>query len=142
MAIDVLFSTVDPTVELAPGKPVPAMTTMLYRVCDNDPVKFEEATRLVQLIVAEAINRSRLVNMNLYQDLIDAGVEEHEIERKIGEGRTLEDIYVQAADDGLIDVETGCCMCGSPVDQHGMGDGHSPVDSGSYFLDQLRKKAA
>jgi hypothetical protein len=31
------------------------MSTMLYRVCDNDPVRFEEATRLVQLFIDAAM---------------------------------------------------------------------------------------
>ncbi len=49
-----LLSTVDPTISLD-GRPVPAMTTMLYRVCDNDPQRFEEATRLVHLFIAAVI---------------------------------------------------------------------------------------
>lgn len=28
--------------------------------------------------------------------------------------------------------DTGVCCCGSPVDAHGFGDGHSPVDEGGY----------
>lgn len=31
----------------------------------------------------------------------------------------------------------GCCMCGSPVDSHGIGDGHSPVDAGEYYAGQV-----
>lgn len=55
-AVDrVLFKTVDPTVILD-GKPIPAMTTLLYRVCDNDTEKFEEATRLVGLFIREALD--------------------------------------------------------------------------------------
>ena len=50
----ILFGTVDPTVSLD-GRPIPAMSTMLYRVCDNDPVRFEEATRLVQLFIDAAM---------------------------------------------------------------------------------------
>lgn len=30
------------------------------------------------------------------------------------------------------DNTSGYCMCGSPVEGHGIGDGHSPVDDGSY----------
>ena len=33
---------------LIDGKPIPMMTTLLYRVCDNDRKKFEEAIRLLQ----------------------------------------------------------------------------------------------
>lgn len=50
----ILLGTIDPTVLLA-GHPVPAMTTMLYRVCDNDLEKFAEATRLIELFIAEAL---------------------------------------------------------------------------------------
>ena len=50
----VLFRTVDPTANLH-GRPLPAMTTMLHRVCGNDPEKFEEATRIVGLFISEAI---------------------------------------------------------------------------------------
>jgi hypothetical protein len=31
------------------------MTTLLLRVCENDPDKFEEATRIVGLFISEAI---------------------------------------------------------------------------------------
>lgn len=31
------------------------------------------------------------------------------------------------------DLSTGICCCGSPVDSHTMGDGHSPVDDGVYY---------
>jgi hypothetical protein len=44
----------DPTVNLE-GRPVPALTTLLHRVCGNDPKKFEEATRLVELFVTKAL---------------------------------------------------------------------------------------
>ena len=54
----ILFRTVDPTV-LIEGRPVPAMTTLLHRVCDNDPRKFEEATRLVELFIRESVNDKR-----------------------------------------------------------------------------------
>lgn len=31
----------------------------------------------------------------------------------------------------------GHCLCGSPVDGHGIGDGHSPVDAGEYYAGQV-----
>lgn len=34
--------------------------------------------------------------------------------------------------------ETGTCMCGDLIDSHTIGSGHSPVDSGLYYADQLR----
>jgi hypothetical protein len=48
----VLYATIDPTVL---GENMPAMTTLLYRVCDNDPVKFEEACRIVELFIVSAL---------------------------------------------------------------------------------------
>jgi hypothetical protein len=52
----VLYGTLDPTVLLDDGKPLPAMTTMLYRVCDNDEKKFEEAARIVGLFIKAALS--------------------------------------------------------------------------------------
>lgn len=34
------------------------------------------------------------------------------------------------------DFREGHCMCGSSVDDHGVGDGHSPVDAGEYYAGQ------
>ena len=31
------------------GKPPPVLTTFLYRVCGNDPAKFDEGCRILQL---------------------------------------------------------------------------------------------
>lgn len=45
----ILFSTTDPKTNL------PAMTTMLYRVCENDEAKFEEACRLINLFIERAV---------------------------------------------------------------------------------------
>lgn len=36
----------------------------------------------------------------------------------------------------MADCSTGYCCCGSAVDKHGMGDGHSPVDEGDYAATQ------
>ena len=41
--------------------------------------------------------------------------------------------FVEGIERAPISWETGCCCCGSPVDSHGFGDGHSPVDEGVYF---------
>lgn len=51
----VLFMTVDPTVPFR-GSHLPAMTTLLHRVCDNDPTKFEEASRIVELFIKAALS--------------------------------------------------------------------------------------
>ncbi len=59
----------------------------------------------------------------------------------IAENSSLKDLLAQAA--AMIrnaDVETGVCCCGSPVETHGFGDGHSPVDQGGYYaLDLLAR---
>lgn len=59
----------------------------------------------------------------------------------IAENSSLKDLLAQAA--AMIrnaDVETGVCCCGSPVETHGFGDGHSPVDQGGYYaLDLLSR---
>lgn len=34
-------------------------------------------------------------------------------------------------------LESGVCCCGSPVDSHGIGDGHSPVDELTYHANGL-----
>ena len=49
--------------------------------------------------------------------------------------------FVEGIECAPISWETGCCCCGSPVDSHGFGDGHSPVDEGVYFITQLIKAA-
>lgn len=36
---------------------VPALTTLLYKVCDQDKGKFEEACRLIELFVNKALEQ-------------------------------------------------------------------------------------
>lgn len=50
----VMLGTVDPTVRVE-DKPLPALSTLLLRVCDGNEAKFKEATRLVELFVANAL---------------------------------------------------------------------------------------
>jgi hypothetical protein len=47
------YTTVDPQTGL------PALTTMLYRVCDQDAAKFEEACRLVELLINQAVKEAK-----------------------------------------------------------------------------------
>lgn len=42
---------------------------------------------------------------------------------------------IRMMEDGPIDYSSGVCCCGSSMEDHGMGDNHSPVDSGRYYLD-------
>lgn len=37
-------------------------------------------------------------------------------------------------------LQSGMCCCGSPVEGHGMGDGHSPVDDLAYSAMQLQDR--
>ena len=41
--------------------------------------------------------------------------------------------FGDATPDEITDAQN-CCMCGGYVDQHGYGDGHSPVDQYSYYV--------
>lgn len=50
----ITYGTVDPMYRID-AKPVPAMTTMLYGVCNNDEKRFEEALRLVRLFCEAAV---------------------------------------------------------------------------------------
>lgn len=56
----IVYSTKDPTIRFPDreGHP-PCATTMLYRVCDRDPKKFEEAMRLVELFIEETMRTHR-----------------------------------------------------------------------------------
>ncbi|WAW38802.1 Lar family restriction alleviation protein [Pseudomonas aeruginosa] len=38
------------------------------------------------------------------------------------------------------DFSEGHCMCGSPVDSHGIGDGHTPIDAGEYYAGQVMEE--
>lgn len=38
------------------------------------------------------------------------------------------------------DFREGHCMCGSDVNRHTIGDGHSPVDSGVYYAGQVMER--
>lgn len=38
-------------------------------------------------------------------------------------------------------LESGTCCCGSPVEGHGFGDGHSPVDELQYHASNLAQDA-
>jgi hypothetical protein len=50
------YTTIDPTIEFPPGKhEMPVLTSLLHRVCGNDPAKFEEAIRLIELLIKNAL---------------------------------------------------------------------------------------
>lgn len=43
------YTEEDPRVMLEDGRPVPLLTTVLHRVCANDPRRFAEAVRALQI---------------------------------------------------------------------------------------------
>lgn len=49
----VLYGTTDPKQTEIPN--CPALTTLLYRVAGNQPIIFDEATRVVELFIRKAI---------------------------------------------------------------------------------------
>lgn len=52
----VLYAATDPTVVLN-GSPVPAVTSLLFRVCDRDQERFDEAVRIVRLFISAALDK-------------------------------------------------------------------------------------
>ena len=55
-ASNLFYNVMDP---ISPLAQCPAMTTMLFKVCDRDPTKFEEAIRLVGLFMAAAYEKGK-----------------------------------------------------------------------------------
>lgn len=47
----VLYNTTDPTNPVGLPGGTPALTTLLYKVCDNDMEKFDEACRIISLFL-------------------------------------------------------------------------------------------
>lgn len=47
----VLYNTTDPMNPLGIPSGTPALTTLLYKVCDGDAEKFDEACRLISLFL-------------------------------------------------------------------------------------------
>lgn len=66
----IMMQTKDPTT-LIEGLSVPALTTLLYRVCDNDERRFEEADRLVRLFIETAIADTKRRYSLDWQDMAD-----------------------------------------------------------------------
>lgn len=52
----VFYSTTDPLNKLGINN-LPAATTLLYKVCDNNSDKFAEAVRLINLFIEETLNQ-------------------------------------------------------------------------------------
>ena len=81
----VMFNTVDPTNPLAIPSGTPALTTLLYKVCDGDMAKFDEACRIIYLFLDKKA------------ELDDTNTEPvKKLERLMG--------YVQNGTDGIISM--------------------------------------
>lgn len=48
-----ILKTLDPETRIE-GEPVPAVTTLLYHVCEGDRARYETACRLIGLFIADA----------------------------------------------------------------------------------------
>ena len=42
-----------------PRTNMPALTTLMYKVCKNDPVRFDEATKIVALFMLAAYEKGK-----------------------------------------------------------------------------------
>lgn len=49
----IMLKTIDET-HVFNGSPLIAVSVLLHKVCDHDPDKFAEATRLIKLFMADA----------------------------------------------------------------------------------------
>lgn len=78
----VMFNTTDPTNPLGTPSGTPALTTLLYKVCDGDMAKFDEACRIIYLFLDK-------------KDELDAAPLK-KLERLMG--------YVQNGTDGIISL--------------------------------------
>jgi hypothetical protein len=52
------FAAMDETVELD-GRPMPLLTTLIYRVCGNDLQRFDEALRIVKAAYSAGFSAAR-----------------------------------------------------------------------------------
>lgn len=78
----VMFNTTDPTNPVGLPGGTPALTTLLYKVCDQDMAKFDEACRIISLFLDK-------------KDELDAAPLK-KLERLMG--------YVQNGTDGIISL--------------------------------------
>ena len=53
------FTAQDERIKLDDGKPAPLLTTVLHRVCGNEPKRFEEACRALQLAFEAGLSAGR-----------------------------------------------------------------------------------
>lgn len=54
------YSAVDPRFRLDSGAPLPVLTVVLYKVCGNDPSRFEEATRALRAAFEAGASAARM----------------------------------------------------------------------------------
>lgn len=70
----IMLTTLDPDA-VDDGRPMPALTTLLHRVCRNDQETFTEASRLVVLFIQAALaerSPADLKTIAIPRDLIEA----------------------------------------------------------------------
>lgn len=53
------FTELDERIKMDDGKPVPVLTVVLHRVCGNDPKRFKEACRALQLAFEAGVSAGR-----------------------------------------------------------------------------------
>ena len=95
----VLFNTVDPMNPVGLPGGTPALTTLLYKVCDNDMEKFDEACRIICLFLdkKDELNAAPL----------------KKLERLMG--------YVQNGTDGIISLVQDDVTMDYSISRHTLG---------------------
>lgn len=65
----IMFMTKDPNTGTINGQHLPVLTSLLHRVCDNDDAKFQEADRLINILINAALDKreEEIINAALYR---------------------------------------------------------------------------
>ena len=102
----VLFNTVDPMNPVGLPGGTPALTTLLYKVCDQDMAKFDEACRILSLF----LDKKDELNVASLKKL----------ERLMG--------YVQNGTDGIISLSQDDATMGYNISRRAPGKDNSYYD--------------
>lgn len=57
------LEAVDPETSVM-GMAAPALTALMFKVCGNDERKFNEATRLIDIIIDKVLEKQRELNLS------------------------------------------------------------------------------
>lgn len=79
-------------------------------------------TLLERLVIAEAADLETIASLRARIRELEAG-----LQKAVG--------FLQDAP-----LSSGVCCCGSPIEGHGYGDGHSPVDDLQYHAGNLQQE--